>query len=142
MHDQFFRTGWRWWLFNASFFRWESDVLAFNDKGQIMEVCVITDPSALTVDLGKHKHSDFRCRFMTERRLPTKFYYACPWEAIREDQVPDYAGLIYFLDNGRHRIVKGAFTLSYETTNEEDLYVIIEKSNAKMLELWRSLGQL
>jgi len=145
LYDNFFRDGWRWWLFNTYFYDWESDCLAFNDAGQVIEMEVKLTRADFLADLKKQKHSAFRCRFGTASRVPNKFYYACPWDVIQPEEVPDYAGLVWILNgaNGiKTKIIKSAYTLSYESTVENDLYVLIEKSNSKMLDIWRYRGRL
>ena len=145
LYDKLFYQGWKFWLFNTYYFKWESDCLAFNDKGQTIEIEIKTSLKDFRADMAKPKHSNFRCRFTNEKRVPTKFYYACPWELIQPEDVPDYAGLIWVFNgvNGRKiKIVKGATILSYESANEDDLMLIIERSNQKMIEAWRKIGQL
>jgi len=145
LYDSLFYQGWKYWLFNTYYFKWESDCLAFNDKGQTVEIEVKLSHSDFLADLVKSKHHQFRCRFMTEKRVPTKFYYACPWDMIQVEEVPDYAGLIWIYNgvSGRKvKIIKGATTLTYESANEDDMMLLIERSNQKMIEAWRKIGQL
>lgn len=145
LYDHLFYQGWRFWLFNTFYFKWESDCLAFNDKGQTVEVEIKRSRSDFKNDFAKHKHSSFRCRFTTEQRIPSKFYFACPAGLIQPDELPDYAGLIYIHDLSKGlvvKIVKPAFTLTYETANEEDLYMLVERSNQKMMQAWRQIGRV
>lgn len=145
VYDNFFRQGWKYWLFNTFFYKWEADCLAFNDAGQTLEFEVKLSHADYKADLLKEKHSAFRCRFNTAERVPTKFYYVCPWEVIRPDEVPDYAGLIWVYKGVARtyiKIVKGATILSYESANEADMCMLIEKSNQKMIDVWRKAGRV
>lgn len=39
---------------------------------------------------------------------PNKFFFACPVGLIDLHEVPEYAGLIYVMDSGEHRVMKKA----------------------------------
>lgn len=55
---------------------------------------------------------------------PNKFYYACPKDLIKKEEVPNYAGLIY-VDNGVAEIVKKAPTIRKDKINLDN--VLLEK---------------
>lgn len=56
----------------------------------------------------KIEHQGIQALKIGYKTCPNKFYFACPVGMITEAEVPKYAGLIYVMDSGSHRIVKGA----------------------------------
>lgn len=63
-------------------------------------------------DNGKMYYSQYESceiRFCKpQEKLPNKFYYACPENLIKIDEIPEYAGLIYVNDYGTANVVKKA----------------------------------
>lgn len=76
--------------------------------------------------LGKYGRLDgFACWVefcKPQEKIPNRFYYACPVDLIKVDEVPGYAGLIYVDQNGRLSVVKKAPLLhKLKNVKEEDL---------------------
>ena len=87
---------------NLYVFDWESDYLALTKSGLFHEVEIKISRADFQNDF-KHKEKKHLILespklFMTaphETVLPNYFYYAVPEGLIKEDEIPDYAGLIY-----------------------------------------------
>ena len=131
---------------NSYFFSWESDMLAFNEDGEVIEFEVKLSASDFRADKNKQKHLFMNCRDMAQRRIPSKFYYACPAGVIYPKSLPDHAGLIW-MDTAKKsrfskcgaRIIKPAPVLTGERMGEHEWLSIIEKSNEKMIKLWQKV---
>lgn len=79
---------------NVKLFAWESDVLGISKKGEITEFEIKLTREDFLRDFEKSKHKQFLNPPKT-RRMPSRFYFVCPSEVIRLEEVPDYAGLIW-----------------------------------------------
>lgn len=76
--------------------RWESDILSvsYNDKATEIEI--------------KRSRSDFLADFKKEEKHyqtsngygANYFYFACPRDLIKPDEIPEYAGLIWVHSSG------------------------------------------
>lgn len=81
----------------------ESDFLAVNRKGYIEEFEIKTDHWDFERDFmdrgnKKRRHeilSDLSSLTIMQKRMPNQFYFVCPNRVIKEEEVPEYAGLIY-----------------------------------------------
>lgn len=82
---------------NLHVYAWESDYLCFTKTGYAYECEIKISRNDFLADKKKHhkhlilegkmKESSYRC--------PNYFYYAVPENMITEEEVPDYAGLLY-----------------------------------------------
>lgn len=82
---------------NVSFFSHESDVLSINKSGYLTEFEIKISRSDFKADFKKRKW--LKHNFNNENRIANRFYYVCPKGMILENEVPDFAGLIYYLDD-------------------------------------------
>jgi hypothetical protein len=83
----------RYRLLNIYFFgNEESDWLSFLTSGYCWEIEVKCTKSDYKADFFKRKHKKFK-----EGKTTTanRFYYAVPPGLIKEEDLPDYAGLMY-----------------------------------------------
>lgn len=84
----------------------EADVLAISRAGVVTEFEIKMSRGDFFADFKKTtKHSLFETVFKKQTQgnlpvlassIPNKFYYACPKGLIKPQEVPEYAGLIYF----------------------------------------------
>jgi len=100
---------------NAYVFGWESDVYAITKKGYAVEFEVKISKADFKKDFEKEKHLHFKGIGVSERKyirgygfqetgkmkvlpnrgMPSRFYYVCPTDLIKVEEIPKYAGLIY-----------------------------------------------
>lgn len=94
----------------------EADVLGINKSGYSVEFEIKLSRSDYKADFihKKYKHRKLKERIATKtyqrwinrkegkrgdhiiNLIPNRFYYVCPKDMIRVEEVPEYAGLIYF----------------------------------------------
>ena len=89
-------------LSNVFIYAWESDFFCVSTSGYAIEVEVKISKSDFKADfkkVDKHRYlneiENNHDIFITGFR-PNRFYYACPEDMITVDEVPEYAGLLYF----------------------------------------------
>lgn len=74
----------------------EMDVLTISRAGLVHEFEVKISKADFQADFAKHfKHMNLQ-HGIKKATLPNRFYYCCPRGMIRPDEVPAYAGLMYF----------------------------------------------
>ena len=84
---------------------WEYDVISLNKAGNITEFEVKISRSDFKADKKKRKFKYYEQKNFS--LMPNRFYYACPEGLIQPEEIPSYAGLIYF--NGEElAIIKSA----------------------------------
>lgn len=88
------------------FSSWEYDVLSLNKGGYITEFEVKISRSDFLADKKKRKFKYYESK--VEKLMPNRFYYVCPVYLISPDEIPKYAGLIYYYENGMLEVVKKA----------------------------------
>lgn len=109
---------------NVYFFGWESDFLVVQQSGLIFEVESKISRADYFNDFNKaekhrllkdktdisYKGSDYEVieQPANTRNLPNRFYYACPTNLIKVEEIPEYAGLFYVDENGAVTEVKKA----------------------------------
>ena len=105
---------------NLYVFDWESDYLAITKSGIFHEIEIKISRADFKNDFKnkekKHLILESPRLFMTAPKptsLPNYFYYAVPEGLVKEDEIPEYAGLIYVQPWGI-RIVKDAKKLHDE----------------------------
>lgn len=119
---QCFRSAPRYLLRNLFVFGWESDLLFLSKSGTWTEIEIKISRSDFQADLKKtEKH--FTLADKEKWMKPNRFFYAVPEGLVTPDEVPDYAGLIWVMDNGFHSIViqKPAPELHKHKNTPEDL---------------------
>ena len=104
-HLQYFRSNPRYLLHNLYVFGWESDLLFLSKSGIWTELEIKVSRSDFLADL-KYKTEKHSILADKENRMkPNRFYYAVPEGLVLQDEVPDYAGLLWILDSGCHSTV-------------------------------------
>jgi len=85
---------------NVFIYSHESDVFMVDQSDRVTEYEVKASRSDYHADFLKtEKHKKFiSLHDVTD--IPNEFYYVCPEGMIKEDQIPEYAGLIYVKVNG------------------------------------------
>lgn len=116
---------------NLFVFDWESDYLCITKSGYIHEIEIKISRSDFANDFKhkKKKHLLLETKIegmITKENKPDYFYYAVPEEMISENEIPEYAGLIYVYqydkdDSGYINIVKSAPRLKQQKTDLERL---------------------
>lgn len=64
--------------------------------------------------------------FEGHARVPNRFYYVCPSDLIRKDEVPPHAGLLYIRESGGWDVIKRGPVLTTEL--ELDWKVLAQKA--------------
>lgn len=89
---------------------WECDLAIISDAGYLSEIEIKVSRADFKADLHKSRKARplyFTPEGLLERKhdrlvsdaskwTPRRFWFACPWDLIKADEVPDYAGLIWF----------------------------------------------
>lgn len=97
---------------NTYIYYWESDFFFITKSDYATEIEVKTNRSDYFADFNKsQKHDvlqtgqtnigDEEKPWIRNRRRPNKFYYCVPENLISVDEIPDYAGLMYFYNDYR-----------------------------------------
>jgi hypothetical protein len=91
-------------LANVFIYFWESDFFCISSSGYAIEVEVKISKSDFKADFKKHnKHhviKDGHDQYTDISRFrPNRFYYCCPDGLIDKNEVPDYAGLLYYKED-------------------------------------------
>lgn len=107
------------------------DILIITKARLAIDVEVKISCSDFKADFKKHKHWNFERRLF-HHNYTSYFYFACPKDLIRLDEIPDYAGLIY-VDGDKVEIVKKAPRLQSVKVCEETLYSIAVSLSAKCI---------
>ena len=104
---------------NIIYFNWESDFVYMTKGGYINEYEIKVSQSDYKADFKKtEKHELLKSktvpiypatwrqaygydpkdepRYIYRNFIPNYFWYVCPWNMIKENEVPKYAGLIYY----------------------------------------------
>lgn len=93
-------------LRNLFIFKWESDIFTIDKDGMISEYEVKVSKSDFNADfLKQEKHSNLE---QMNGSLPNYFWYVVPKGMIDENDVPEYAGLMYYIGPGWYNVVKKA----------------------------------
>lgn len=100
-------------LFNLFVYSWESDYLCITKTGYIHEIEIKISREDFFNDF---KHKDEKHKLLKENNkdnnLPNYFYYCVPKDLISIDEIPEYAGLIYVINEHFINIVKPAPKIS------------------------------
>lgn len=83
---------------------WEIDVLSINKNDYLTEYEVKVSRSDFKADFKKKKWQWYEKRI--ETMISNYFYYTCPEGMILENEIPDFAGLIYATSEGLEFIKK------------------------------------
>jgi len=83
---------------------WEIDVLSLNKNDYLTEYEVKVSRSDFKADFKKKKWKWYEQRI--EAMISNYFYYTCPEGMILENELPDFAGLIYATNEGLKFIKK------------------------------------
>lgn len=81
-------------LYNSFVFEWESDYLSVNENDYIYEFEIKVSLDDFKKDsLKKEKHILLESKEFP-RKMPNKFFYACPRGILPSISIPSYAGLV------------------------------------------------
>ena len=88
---------------NVYIFDWECDLVTINRNNYIYEFEIKSNKWDYINDFKKtEKHKSFK-RLVSKSGLPNYFYYVCPKDLIKLEDIPEYAGLIY-IDKEYNRV--------------------------------------
>lgn len=93
---------------------WEIDVLSMNKNDYLTEYEVKVSRSDFLADSKKRKWQFYEKRI--ENLISNYFYYVCPDGLISENEIPDFAGLIYATNEGL-KVIKKAKILHRKKHN-------------------------
>ena len=80
---------------NVYLYNWESDLITINRSNYVTEYEIKCNKWDYLKDFEKEdKHKSFQL-LQNLTGLPNYFYYVCPGDMIKIEDVPEYAGLIY-----------------------------------------------
>lgn len=88
------------------FSSWEYDVLSLNKGGNITEYEVKISRGDFLADKKKRKFKYYEQEVF--RLMPNRFHYVCPTGLIQVNEIPKYAGLIYYNEGGILEVIKKA----------------------------------
>ena len=82
---------------NLNIYKWESDTIKFTNSGYVYEFEIKISKADFKNDFKnkKKKHSILEDKNSENKDRPNYFYYVVPIDLISEEDVPEYAGLIY-----------------------------------------------
>jgi len=143
IYGHIYLNGWRWFLPNVYFFKWETDYLAFNDKGMIHEFEIKQTRQDYLKDYGKQKHAAFRAGPNHPERIPNFFTFVLPPGIATRYEIPSYAGvMVWRVERGQVRVktVRQPQQLTQAKAGEGDFEYLVEKSNLKMIKAWAGQG--
>jgi hypothetical protein len=90
---------------NLNVYSWESDVLKFTNSGYAYEFEIKISKADFKNDFKNKKKKHALLENKEDVNKPNYFYYVVPEGLVTEDEVPEYAGLIYvyatIIGNGR-----------------------------------------
>ena len=120
-------------LQNVFVHSWEADSFSVTSSAYTYEIEVKVSRSDFFADMKKPKHHFFKTikneyaiypaskeyfshdtyscispEKVCHKTAPNKFFFACPVGLVEAHEVPKYAGLIYIMDSGSHRIIRAA----------------------------------
>lgn len=115
-------------LSNVFIYSWESDFFCISTSGYAVEVEVKISKSDFKADFKKRdkhyvlKNGERQHQLNITAWRPNRFFYACPDELINIDEVPDYAGLLYFSkDRYEYEAIKEVKTSKFIHKEKHDL---------------------
>lgn len=77
---------------------WEADILIITKADILYEYEIKISRTDFKKDT-KDKKQKHHCLQKGIGLIPNYFYYCCPAELIKEQEIPEYSGLIYFKEN-------------------------------------------
>lgn len=105
----------------------ECDFLSIGQNDYICSFEVKVSKSDYKADFLKEKKHQYLSSVNRDKlNIPNKFYYVCPENLIKVEEVPDYAGLVYVKDGFCTEIKKAPFLhktkINYERNLNSKLY--------------------
>lgn len=97
---------------------WEMDVATMTKSGLLREFEVKISRSDFLADkkkIIKFAHYEMK----NEKTAPNYFGYVCPTGLIKPDEIPSYAGLYYYLENGNIDFIKECKRIHNGKVNKE-----------------------
>jgi len=83
------------------YFKWETDFLAVTSSFQVYEYEIKISRADFKADLKKNeKHRTYKEGKLVAL-IPNRLYYACPEGLLCEEEIPSYAGLVWFQPSHR-----------------------------------------
>lgn len=100
-------------------YNWEMDIASLSKSGMLHEHEVKISRSDFLAD--KKKATKFiHYEMRNERSCPNYFYYVCPEDLIKKDEIPTWAGLYYYAE-GEIWMVQNAKRLHKAPANIENV---------------------
>jgi hypothetical protein len=122
-------------LFGTEEHQWESDLLMIDRDDYVTEFEIKTSKQDFEYDSQKEeKHSILRT--LWNDFIPNFFVYASPEGIIREEEVPEYAGLVYIVQSNQGKVprwVKHPPMLSKNKMEDHHWKTICQKLSRKLL---------
>jgi hypothetical protein len=116
-------------LYNSYVFNWESDYFSVaNQSYYIYEVEIKLSRADFKKDFTKvGKHNLLVRNNENADKIPNRFYYCCPEGMIKKEELPAYAGLLYFDKNYKIRQVRPAPLLHKNNNFDKYLRTLVDK---------------
>ena len=116
-------------------FSWESDYLCITKSGLFHEIEIKISREDFFNDFKNKKDKHNILNEAKNDKTPNFFYYCVPENLISIEEVPEYAGLIYVINEHRINVVKKAPQINKNKPNL-DLFSLTDKFYYNMVK-WR-----
>lgn len=116
-----------WQLANSFIYKWECDFWTMTSYGETREFEIKISRSDFLIDAKKDKHA--------ATNGANYFYYVCPNDLIRKNEIDNRYGLIYVYDDERLIIIKKPRKLHYSKFDRWE--ILANKMYWKFRALWR-----
>lgn len=119
----------RYLLHNAFIYRWdwESDLFVLKDSGFSWEFEIKISRNDYKKDFTKFKKhkllEETRKNKTSKHIIPNKFWYVVPKDLIKKEEIPEYAGLMYFSRGFGFEVIKEAPTIHKDVHEFDKLMV-------------------
>jgi len=114
---------------NGYVYNWESDYWTLDTNGMAREYEIKVSRQDFNKDAAKMKHLD-----MPAGQGPNYFYYVCPANLIKPEEVSKGYGLIYYSERGLELIKRPSKLHSFQFSNYK---MLAEKYFWKWMNLWK-----
>lgn len=126
-------------------FNWESDYLCLTKSGLIHEVEIKISREDFKNDFKNKKEKHLLLEKLdTQENKPNFFYYCVPENLISVEEIPEYAGLIYVINEYRIDVIKPAPKINKNKVNFNSLnltdkfYYNMVKWRKTALKTWKN----
>lgn len=118
---------------NIYYYDWESDLIAVTRGGLVHEFEIKISKSDFRADAKKKRGAA-----LSSGKGPSYFWYVCPCDLIKPEELPPYAGLIYCSPyEGRHHSVSHSHKAPRLHRNKPDSESLLYLAEKMIQKYWR-----